>query len=359
MEDTYALIREHKWKIIISFAVAAFVIFAITFIIGLNDVVDALERASLELILLNFVLEAAIILIWALRWKYILEVVDKSPKYTTVLTMLFASLFGNNVTPGSAGGEPLRAYILREVEGTPFEIGFASATSDRVFEFFPFVLISIIAALFVLSWELPTLTRIIVVIMIVFTIIMFTIMIYAGLRREIAQKLIISIAKPIYPTFARFSKNNISFREVSEKLIFYVNRFSDGFVTSLQNRKVFIFCFFLSFAMWGLDMTRMYVCFSSLGTYPPFLPLVIIYTIGIFISFLPLLPGAWGIREATLIGLFAVIGISADIVMAASIIDRLASYIAPTIIGAVAALYYGRKVKNMDSKTNETNMKTG
>jgi hypothetical protein len=31
-----------------SFAVAAFFIFAITFIIGLNDVVDALEKASLN-----------------------------------------------------------------------------------------------------------------------------------------------------------------------------------------------------------------------------------------------------------------------------------------------------------------------
>jgi uncharacterized protein (TIRG00374 family) len=79
MEDTFALIREHKWKIIISFAVAAFFIFAITFIIGLNDVVDALEKASLELILLNFALEAAIILIWALRWKLILEVMDNLP----------------------------------------------------------------------------------------------------------------------------------------------------------------------------------------------------------------------------------------------------------------------------------------
>jgi uncharacterized protein (TIRG00374 family) len=69
--------------------------------------------------------------------------------------MLLASLFGNNVTPGSAGGEPLRAYILREVEGMPFEIGFASATSDRVFEFLPFVLISIIAALFVLTGNFP------------------------------------------------------------------------------------------------------------------------------------------------------------------------------------------------------------
>jgi uncharacterized protein (TIRG00374 family) len=359
MEDTYGFIREHKWKIIISFALAAFFIFAITFLIGLGDVLNALERASWELILLNFIIEGVIILIWALRWKLILEVVDESPKYITVLTMLFASLFGNNVTPGSAGGEPLRAYILREVEGTPFEIGFASSTADRVFEFLPFVLISIIAALFLLSWEIPPLTRIIVVIMIALTIVLFSIMIYAGLRREIAQRIIISIAKSIYPTFNRLTKKEISFTEISEKLIFYVNRFSNGFVMSLQDRKVFIIGFFISFAMWGLDMVRMYVCFSSLGTYPPILPLVIIYTIGIFISFLPLLPGAWGIREATLIGLFAVIGISADIVMAASIIDRLASYIAPTIIGALAALYYGRKVKNMDTKTKETDIKTG
>ena len=134
-------------------------------------------------------------------------------------------------------------------------------------------------------------------------------------------------------------------------IIFYVNRFSSGFITALQDRKVFIIAFILSFLMWGLDMARMYVCFGSLGTYPPIIPLVIIYTIGILISLLPLLPGAWGIREATLIGLFAVVGVSADVVMAASIIDRLASYIAPTLIGALAALHYGRKVKN---KSNDS-----
>jgi len=41
-----------------------------------------------------------------------------------------------------------------------------------------------------------------------------------------------------------------------------------------------------------------------------------------------------------------VVGVSADVVLAASLIDRLASYIIPTILGALAALYYGRKVKN-------------
>ncbi|MFA0832660.1 MAG: UPF0104 family protein [Methanobacterium formicicum] len=346
MQDTYEIILKHKWKIIATFAVAAFLIFAMTFLIGFNDVVTTLEKAKWDWIALNFLLEAGIILIWAWRWKLILDVVDTSPKFTTLLMMLLASLFGNNVTPSAAGGEPLRAYLLREVEGVPFEIGFATSTADRVFEFLPFVLISIIAALFLLSWDIPPLTRIFVIAMIIVSIVIFGILIYAGFRKEITQRIIISLAKSIYPTALRLSKKDVSFNEIREKIIFYINRFSTGFVTALQDRNVFFIAFILSFAMWGLDMLRMYVCFGALGVYPPVLALVIIYTIGILISLLPLLPGAWGIREATLIGLFAVVGVSADVVLAASLIDRLASYIIPTILGALAALYYGRKVKN-------------
>jgi glycosyltransferase 2 family protein len=346
MQDTYEIILKHKWKIIATFAVAAFLIFAMTFLIGFNDILTTLENAKWDWIALNFVLEAAIILVWTLRWKLILDVVDTAPKFSTLTMMLLASLFGNNVTPSAAGGEPLRAYLLREVEGTPFEIGFATSTADRVFEFLPFVLISIIAALFLLSWDIPPVTRIFVIAMIIVSIIIFGILIYAGFRKEITQRIVISIAKSIYPTALRLSKKDISFNEIREKIIFYINRFSTGFITALQDRNVFMVAFVLSFAMWGLDMLRMYVCFGALGVYPPILALVIIYTIGILISLLPLLPGAWGIREATLIGLFAVVGISADVVMAASLIDRLASYIIPTILGALAALYYGRKVKN-------------
>lgn len=355
MQDTYEVIRKHKWEIIATFAVAAFLIFAMTFLIGFNDVLETLKKAKWEWILLNFVLEAGIILVWTVRWKMILDVVDTSPKFSTMLMMLFASLFGNNVTPSAAGGEPLRAYLLREVEGTPFEIGFATSTADRVFEFLPFVLISIIAALMLLSWNIPPLTRIFVIIMIIVSIFIFGILIYAGLRKEIITRIMISIAKSIYPTFIRLSKKDIDFSEIREKITFYISRFSTGFITALKDRDVFLIAFILSFAMWGLDMLRMYVCFGALGVYPPILPLVIIYTIGILISLLPLLPGAWGIREGTLIALFAVVGVSADVVMAASLIDRLASYIVPTIIGALAALYYGKKVKNRSNNTPSSN----
>ena len=354
MSDAFESIRKHKWKIIFTFAASFFIIFAITFFIGIDEVIFTLEKASWEYILISLVLEAAILLIWTLRWKIILDVVDQAPKFSTILSMLFASLFGNNITPSAAGGEPLRAYLLREVEGTPFELGFASSTADRVFEFLPFVLISIISAVFVLSWNLPLFTKFIVTILIILSMILFGILIYAGLNRQVTQKIVIRLARSVYPFFMRLAKNPLTFGEVAEKLVFYISRFSSGFKTAFKDRKVFIIGFILSFFMWGLDMLRMYVCFVSLGSFPPISPLIIIYTIGILISLLPLLPGAWGIREVILIGLFAVAGISADTVMAASLIDRLGSYVIPTIIGALAAFYYGKKVRNMEKKPSST-----
>lgn len=346
MENTYEVIRKHKWKIIVSFALAFFLIFAITLVVGLGDTINILSHANWFYILLNFLLEAGIILTWTFRWKLILGVVGESPSFSSLVAMLLASIFGNNVTPGAAGGEPLRAYLLTKVNGMPFEIGFASSTADRVFEFFPFVIISIFAAFLILTWEIPIWTRILVFVLIAFSLFFFIILLYAVWKKEVATKVIISLTKPIFPFFKRFAKSEMNFTELSEKIIYYITRFSHGFLQVVRDREIFIIGFIISFIMWGLDIARFYVCFLAVGSYPPLMPLMIIYTVGIIISLAPLLPGSWGIREATIVGLFAVVGVAGDVVISASLIDRLASYIIPTLLGAIAALYYGKHISS-------------
>lgn len=354
MEDTYETIRKHKWKIILSFALAFFIIFAITIAVGLGDTIDILMQANWYFILLNILLEAGIFLVWTYRWKLILLTVNEHIPYRSLLVMLLASTFGNNVTPGAAGGEPLRAYLLSATKNTPFEIGFASSTADRVFEFFPFVVISIFAAFFILGWEIPIWTKLIVFVMILVSLFFFGIILYAVYRKEIAQRVIIRIMKSIYPFFVRLAKSDLSLIEVNEKIVFYINRFSKGFLQVVKDKRIFIIGFFLSFFMWALDIVRFYICFVTIGVYPPLIPLVIIYTIGILIMLVPLLPGSWGIREAIIVGLFAVVGVAGDVVISASLIDRFVSYIIPTIMGAFAALYYGKRIKQF-RETKTTN----
>ena len=83
MQDTYKVIRKYKWKILTTFAVAAFLIFAMTFLIGFDEVITTLKKAKSEWIIFNFIIEAIITLVWTARWKMILDVVDTCLLYTS------------------------------------------------------------------------------------------------------------------------------------------------------------------------------------------------------------------------------------------------------------------------------------
>lgn len=347
MQSTTDYIKSHKLEIVLSFAVSLFIIFIVSFAIGINDILNVLSRTNLELMLITMLLELIIILAWTERWKLILEVLHSAPKFKELFLMLLTSLFGNNVTPGSAGGEPLRAYLLDKFEGVPFEIGFASASADRVFEFFPFLLVSTLAVYLIFTFNIGFWTSLIVSIMIILTMIFFGLVIYVGLKKEVATRVVISIARRIYPYIKKLTSRETSFADISDTLKEYIDRFSTGFQGILRDHRMFITGLLISFGMWGLDNFRFYLTFGAIGYYPPIVPMILIYTIGILISILPVLPGSLGIREGTMVALFIPLGVPADVVLAASLLDRLVTYIIPTIVGALTTFYFGKKYKNI------------
>ena len=53
MQDTYKVIRKYKWKILTTFAVAAFLIFAMTFLIGFDEVITTDFIIATALIILG------------------------------------------------------------------------------------------------------------------------------------------------------------------------------------------------------------------------------------------------------------------------------------------------------------------
>ncbi len=349
MQTTSEFIRDHKWEIVITLLIGAFIIFIISFAVGLQDILNVLSHADPTIIFIALILEILIICAWTFRWSLILKVIDKSPGFKTLFVMMFTSLFGNNITPGAAGGEPMRAYLLSKFEGISFDLAFVSASADRVFEFFPFVLVSAFAVYMISTWNISFWSTIFISLLIIITMTFFGLLIYVGVKREIAERLILSIARSLFPFFIKLTKKEITFANVTERIIYYVERFSTGFSTVLQNQRMFVLGLSISFIMWGTDMLRMYLCFVAVGSYPPILPMIIIYTIAILITILPTIPGALGLREATMVGLFLVVGVPGDVVIAASLIDRVISYLMPTMVGAITTVYYGKLLKEIDS----------
>lgn len=352
MQTTSELISDHKWEIIATIIIGAFIIFIISFVVGIQDILDVLSKSNPLIILIALILEIVLIVMWTVRWSLILKVIDKSPGFNKLFVMMFTSLFGNNLTPGAAGGEPMRAYLLSKFEGISFDSAFVSASADRVFEFFPFVLVSGFAIYMISTWNIGFWSALLISFLIIITMSFFGLLIYVGVKREIAERIILSIARSLFPFFIKLTKKELTFAQVTDQIIYYVERFSTGFATVLQDHKMFTLGLAISFAMWGTDMLRMYLCFVAVGSYPPIIPMIIIYTIGILITILPTIPGALGLREATMVGLFLVVGVPADIVIAASLIDRIVSYLMPTIVGAFTTAYYGRLLKNSDSSSS-------
>ena len=171
-----------------------------------------------------------------------------------------------NLTPGAAGGEPMRAYLLSKFEGISFDLAFVSASADRVFEFFPFVLVSGFAVYMISTWNLPFWSTIFISLLIIIIMAFFGILIYVGVKRELAERMLLSLAKSLLPLFVKITKKEITLHYVTEQISFYVGRFSTGFATVLQDKKMFTLGLSISFLMWGTDMLRMYLCFVAVGS---------------------------------------------------------------------------------------------
>jgi len=352
MQTTSEFISEHKWKILLTLIMGLFIIFVISIAVGLQDILNVLSTSNPVIILVALLLEIFIIGMWTERWSLVLKVVDRSPGFTKLFVMMFTSLFGNNLTPGAAGGEPMRAYLLSKFEGISFDLAFVSASADRVFEFFPFVLVSAFAVYMISTWNLPFWSTVFISVLIIFIMAFFGVLIYVGIKREIAERLLLSLARSLFPTFIKLTKKEVTLNYVTNLVSLYVERFSTGFATVLKDKKMFALGLSISFLMWGTDMLRMYLCFLAVGYSPPIIPMIIIYTVAILITILPTIPGALGLREVTMVGLFLVVGVPADVVIAASLIDRLISYLMPTIVGAITTVYYGKLLNKMDTSSS-------
>ena len=177
MQTTSEFISEHKWKILLTLIMGLFIIFVISIAVGLQDILNVLSTSNPVIILVALLLEIFIIGMWTERWSLVLKVVDKSPGFTKLFVMMFTSLFGNNLTPGAAGGEPMRAYLLSKFEGISFDLAFVSASADRVFEFFPFVLVSAFAIYMISTWNLPFWSTVFISVLIIFIMAFFGLLI--------------------------------------------------------------------------------------------------------------------------------------------------------------------------------------
>ena len=125
---------------------------------GVDDVLKTISLFPIQIIIAVFLINLiAVAIIGSLRWKLILEsqgVYDVS--FLKVLRAKLAGFMVSYLTPSVlVGGEPVRAYMIKERSNCGWEKSFASVAIDQAIYFLTIFLFMIIGFLFLVGYSSP------------------------------------------------------------------------------------------------------------------------------------------------------------------------------------------------------------
>lgn len=327
-------------KIIVFFIVGLAIMGVMLYYIGIDEVLDALKKSNLWFVLLAVILQFFTYFLYAWRWHIINNAADMSLGVKKLVPMVLVSLAVNNITPsGRGGGEPVRAYLLAKEGNYKFEDTFASVIADRSFDTFPFIVLSIITIIGIITtFSLDSAVVAILVICVVGITIAVAVLIYVCINEAFGVKLtswIIKIARRFYK---KYDENT------EKRIIDAVISFQSTMNQLLRNRTILLYALPLSFIIWIFEILRVYAVFLAFGA--TISPIIIgeVFIVASLVGMVPLLPGGLGAVDGMMILLYSGAGVTASISAAATVVERLISFWMSTFIGLACLMMFGTNV---------------
>jgi len=333
---------------------AVLVIFLLLWWAGIEDVVEILKTARLDYFLLAVVVYIASLITWALRWRVLLKSLGIRAGFMSIFKGLIIGMFINNVTPGArGGGEPVRAYYIHKKTGDPYGPVFATVMMDRLTDVIPVMVMLLLGTVYVYRLGSATLTLTLLLLDAFFVALT---LVSAGIM--LSEKKTKGILYWLYRQFERIMPKKA--RKYEEKFVRAVEvsvpQFQDNLRILLTHRKAFVLSVFWSFVTWTLILLRSYYIFYSINSPIRLLDVMVVQMVGIAVGMFAVVPGGAGLIEAVNSAAYVLLGISKDVAVTATLLERLISYWAPTIIGAGLTTRFGVMVRELKKKAGDNDI---
>ncbi|ASJ01402.1 lysylphosphatidylglycerol synthase transmembrane domain-containing protein [Thermococcus gorgonarius] len=345
-----------EWKKALPFLAGFAVILALIWWAGTEDVLTILSRASLTWLGVALLAYLGGIITWALRWHVLLEGVDVKARFRDTFAALFVGILFNNITPGArGGGEALRTYYLAKRTGSSYGQILASVTADRILDLIP-VMVMMLLSMFYAYWggvySLFTLLLLLNIILISITGLATVVIASERRMRKIVFGLFRLLVR-IMPS--RVLKYEEKFSQLVDTNI---PHFTNSLRTVSKDKKTFTVALGYSFLTWFFVILRNYLVFISLGYWVSFTDVMIVQMIGTAVGLISIIPGGAGLIEAVTAGSFVLLGITREMAVTASILDRIISFWLPLIVGIILVAKFGLKPKTASLGGEDTSDKS-
>jgi uncharacterized membrane protein YbhN (UPF0104 family) len=276
---------------------------------GLDGVADAVQHMSVGWLLIAVGLEILSCLGYVLAF---LQVFDRAPIRFGARVALSELAFGAAVSLGGAGSIAVGAWLLVERGGEPTRVAERSAV------------------LFLLTSAVNVLTLIVVGFALYFGLL-------PGPRDPLltlAPALATTVVVVFFLLLPRFSERLAAGREPGKIRTLLIEvaasiRQTEQLLVTPDWRLIGAFAF-----LW-CDIGVLAACFAAAGPVPPLAVIVLAYQIGYLSNLIPV-PGNIGVLDGSLVGMFALFGVSATLATAATVVYHAIALWVPAMWGTVA-----------------------
>lgn len=277
--------------------------------LDISKIIKEITNVNLFYLLISLIFVGLFLFTQTLKWFVIARKQKINVPFLEAFKINLISDFYGFITPSKIGGLIRAKYLKKYTEN--IGKGISNFTLDKLLDIISVFFIAIIF-LFIFKKKFPGLpVEFFAIVLISLILIMFIF-----LKKERSKSILMFFYNKMVP------------KKMKEKAKLTFNSFYED----LPKKRHFILFFIINLLSWINVYIIAFFVGKALGINLPFVYFLTILPIGTLVSLIPITINGLGTREATLISLFALFGVSAEKVFSMSILNIVISGIVPAII---------------------------
>lgn len=335
-----------KW-IWISLAFSVIVLLIVIFSTVDENTLSYLQQVNIWFLLAAFGFRLLSFALWALRIKLMAHSLGYNVGFLYCFNMVIANLLIAAITPGQAGGEPVRIHELYKA-GVQIGDATAIAVLERIFDACILVALGILSltVMFDLLQSLPAAVISLTIFSMAMMILAVGVLIYGLYRPAPAKKIVMGIlfwfSKKIKRPLAGklVTRIDTEFDNFCKSSIAFSNTCRNGLYAGMA----------CSVAFWISEFIVASVILMGLGIAPYITESFLFQIIIAIVSMVPLTPGASGVAEISATSLYALI-VPTSILGVFVLLWRFIMFYFNVIVGVIGSMIIFRRELHISPKS--------
>lgn len=307
-------------KNLVRVAIGIGIIVFLFYKIGVTEIQNVIASANVPLLVLALAITLPTLFVKFARWKLVLNLMGAKLPFFSLAKIYLTGIFLGSVTPSKIG-DLLKFYFLSKIHNMKSTHSLSVSILDRVFDLVFLLVVSIIGVVALISF--------ISSFYLIFILAAFLILILLVFFNERIFTIFYNLFLPRLSFLVKFfNVQKINHRKARSEFFLPFKL--------LRSKPQYALAFIsLTFLGWLLLALQTNVILWAFGQSLDIVYLLFFVSIGAVISLIPVTISGIGTRDAAMVFLFSIFGISSQISLSTSITYLVFSQLAPAVLGGV------------------------